>query len=74
MVIFFSHAGSRRFVNGFRRYWVSLKWFSIPASVGFAYICYQQYGHIKKREKRKIAHGDPEDLLANQWQVNRARN
>ncbi|XP_031556691.1 phosphatidylserine decarboxylase proenzyme, mitochondrial-like isoform X2 [Actinia tenebrosa] len=61
--------GSWRFISGFRRYWVSLKWFSIPASVGFAYICYQQYGHIKKRENRKIASGDPEDLIANQWQV-----
>ncbi|XP_020910438.1 phosphatidylserine decarboxylase proenzyme, mitochondrial isoform X2 [Exaiptasia diaphana] len=63
----YSYSG--RFTHGFKRYWASLKWFSIPASLGFAYICFQQYGHIKKREKNKISHSNPEELLAKNWQV-----
>jgi len=60
---------SGRFAHGFRQYWDSLKWFSIPASLGFAYICYQQYGHIRKREQRKLLESDPEQYLAKNWQV-----
>ena len=62
----FYFAGSQGMSNAFRRYWGSLRWFSIPASAGFAYICYQQFFHIKKREQRKIASGN---YVPDQWQV-----
>ncbi|XP_072035049.1 phosphatidylserine decarboxylase proenzyme, mitochondrial-like isoform X2 [Amphiura filiformis] len=62
---------SSRFVSGLENYSRSLKWVPIPLSVGFAYICYQQYGHIKKRERRKaLGVASPEDYLASQRQVN----
>ena len=39
-------------------------------TVGFAYIGYQQYRHIRKREERKLnTVSDPEELLANDWTV-----
>ena len=51
-------------------YFSRLKWVPIPVTVGFAYIGYQQYGHIKKREERKLnTASDPEELLANDWNV-----
>ncbi|XP_030847302.1 phosphatidylserine decarboxylase proenzyme, mitochondrial isoform X2 [Strongylocentrotus purpuratus] len=57
--------------GGLGGYWRSLKWVPIPFSVGFAYICYQQYGHIKKRENRHIRGSQSiEDSLAKEWQVN----
>ena len=47
-----------------------LKWIPIPVTVGFAYIGYQQYRHIRKREERKLnTVSDPEELLANDWTV-----
>eukprot|EP00112_Aurelia_sp_Birch-Aquarium-sp1_P024560 Seg782.21 transcript_id=Seg782.21/GoldUCD/mRNA.D3Y31 product="Phosphatidylserine decarboxylase proenzyme mitochondrial" protein_id=Seg782.21/GoldUCD/D3Y31 len=55
--------------SGFTAYWKSLKWFSIPASVGFAYIGYLQFRHIQKREKRNLGHGEPQSLLLDNWQV-----
>ncbi|EDO37001.1 predicted protein [Nematostella vectensis] len=65
----YGSTGSWRFSHGLRRYLATLRWFSIPASVGFAYICYQQYSHIKKREQRKILSSAPGDLIADQWLV-----
>ena len=48
----------------------SLKWVPIPVGVGFAYIGYQQYGHIKEREQRFMQSAEhPEDILAKDWQV-----
>ncbi|XP_071945285.1 phosphatidylserine decarboxylase proenzyme, mitochondrial-like [Antedon mediterranea] len=53
-----------------RNYLRNLKWFPIPLSVGFGYICYQQYFHIKKRELRHVYEAEiPEDLLLKNWQV-----
>ncbi|KAJ8043535.1 hypothetical protein HOLleu_10657 [Holothuria leucospilota] len=55
---------------GFVGYLRNLKWVPIPLGVGFAYISYQQYGHIKKREQRKILGAKSiEDTLAKDWQV-----
>lgn len=48
-----------------RSYLGTLRWFSIPASVGFAYICYQQFWHVKEREERRLKSGE----LVAQWQV-----
>ena len=48
-----------------RSYLGTLRWFSIPASVGFAYICYQQFWHVKEREERRLKSGQ----LVAQWQV-----
>lgn len=45
----------------------TLRWFSIPASVGFAYVCYQQLWHVKEREERKLKSG--ELVQPRQWQV-----
>ena len=50
-------------------YWKSLKWFSIPASVGFAYIAYLQFRHIQERERRNMAQGAPQALVLEEWQV-----
>jgi len=55
--------------RGASSYWKSLKWFSIPASVGFAYIAYLQFRHIQKRERRYIEKGDPQSLVLDTWQV-----
>ncbi len=52
-------------------YWKRLKWVPIPVGVGFAYIGYQQYGHVKKREELKLKESEPEDLLANDWVVSK---
>ncbi|XP_078599811.1 phosphatidylserine decarboxylase proenzyme, mitochondrial-like isoform X1 [Branchiostoma floridae x Branchiostoma japonicum] len=61
-------SGSRS--KGFRGYLRSLKWYPIPLAVGFAYISYQQYGHIRKREDRRVAAvQDPTDLLLPDWTV-----
>lgn len=55
---------------GFVGYLRNLKWVPIPLGVGFAYISYQQYGHIKKREQRKILGAKSiEDTLAKDWQI-----
>lgn len=55
---------------GFVGYLRNLKWVPIPLGVGFAYISYQQYRHIKKREQRKILGAKSiEDTLAKDWQV-----
>ena len=57
--------------TGLRGYWKSLKWFSIPAGVGFAYICYLQWGHIKERERRKSRSCGPDGTptILKDWQV-----
>ncbi|XP_066290998.1 phosphatidylserine decarboxylase proenzyme, mitochondrial-like isoform X1 [Branchiostoma lanceolatum] len=61
-------SGSRS--KGFRGYLRSLKWYPIPLAVGFAYISYQQYGHIRRREDRRVAAvQDPTDLLLPDWTV-----
>ncbi|XP_022086416.1 phosphatidylserine decarboxylase proenzyme, mitochondrial-like isoform X3 [Acanthaster planci] len=61
----------RRITKGFVNYGRNLKWVPIPLGVGFAYICYQQYGHIKKRERRReLSSNDIADRLATQWQIN----
>lgn len=59
--------GARRLGTAVRNYMRTLRWFSIPASVGFAYVCYQQFWHIREREKRKLHAG--ESLEPSQWQV-----
>lgn len=52
------------------RYLRTLRWVPIPLGVGFAYISYQQYGHVVKREEKKIQQtSDPEELLASDWVV-----
>ncbi|XP_033628030.1 phosphatidylserine decarboxylase proenzyme, mitochondrial-like isoform X2 [Asterias rubens] len=62
---------TRRIGAAFMNYCKTLKWTPIPLGVGFAYICYLQYGHIKKREKRKQLKGvTPEEGLASPWQIN----
>ncbi|XP_014663629.1 PREDICTED: phosphatidylserine decarboxylase proenzyme-like [Priapulus caudatus] len=58
--------GQGQSTNMLARYLRSLKWVPIPMGVGFAYICYQQFGHIRKREKRVL--GESIDL-ARDWQV-----
>ena len=56
--------------NPFVSYIQSLKWVPIPIGVGFAYIGYQQYGHIRHREQQFIQNAEhPEDILAKDWQV-----
>ncbi|XP_072164096.1 phosphatidylserine decarboxylase proenzyme, mitochondrial-like isoform X1 [Diadema setosum] len=65
------HSSSASSSRGLLGYWRSLRWVPIPLSVGFAYICYQQYGHIKKREERHIRGAKSVDeSLAKEWQVN----
>ncbi|XP_067034227.1 phosphatidylserine decarboxylase proenzyme, mitochondrial-like isoform X1 [Acropora muricata] len=59
--------GVRRLGTAVRSYLGTLRWFSIPASVGFAYVCYQQFWHIKEREERKLKSGELEQPI--QWQV-----
>ncbi|XP_029194350.2 phosphatidylserine decarboxylase proenzyme, mitochondrial-like isoform X1 [Acropora millepora] len=59
--------GVRRLGTAVRSYLGTLRWFSIPASVGFAYVCYQQFWHIKEREERKLKSGELEQ--PSQWQV-----
>ncbi|XP_020607779.1 phosphatidylserine decarboxylase proenzyme, mitochondrial-like isoform X2 [Orbicella faveolata] len=59
--------GAKRLGTAVRSYFGTLRWFSIPASVGFAYVCYQQFWHIKEREKRKLEAG--ESVEPSQWQV-----
>lgn len=59
--------GARRLGTAVRSYLGTLRWFSIPASVGFAYVCYQQLWHIKEREERKLKSGDC--VEPSQWQV-----
>ncbi|XP_035209198.1 phosphatidylserine decarboxylase proenzyme, mitochondrial-like isoform X2 [Stegodyphus dumicola] len=57
-------------VNPLLRYFRTLKWTPIPLGVGFAYIAYQQFRHVKKRESSKIATAsDPSDLLASNLYV-----
>lgn len=62
-----SKQGVRRLGTAVRSYLGTLRWFSIPASVGFAYVCYQQFWHIKEREERKLKSGELEQ--PSQWQV-----
>ena len=51
-------------------YFSRLKWVPIPLGVGFAYVSYQQYGHVVKREEMKLANStDPEDIIVNDWVV-----
>lgn len=57
--------GAQRLGTAVRSYLGTLRWFSIPASVGFAYICYQQFWHVKEREERRLKSGE----LVAQWQV-----
>ena len=52
-------------------YLQSLKWVPIPLSVGFAYIGYQQYGHIVKREEKSLQlDASSEDNTGSEWLVN----
>ena len=60
-------SGAKRLGTAVRSYLGTLRWFSIPASVGFAYVCYQQFWHIKEREERKLKAG--ESVEPSQWQV-----
>ena len=60
-------SGAKRLGTAVRSYFGTLRWFSIPASVGFAYVCYQQFWHIEEREKRKLEAG--ERVEPSQWQV-----
>ena len=56
--------------NPFVNYLRSLKWVPIPLGVGFAYIGYQQLGHVVKREEQRVSQSrDPEELVANDWMV-----
>ena len=69
-----SVSGSRKWrakesSNALVRYLGSLKWVPIPVSVGFAYIAYQQYGHVVKRERRLLNENEPANLVAKDWQV-----
>lgn len=57
------------FARSLQQYWASVKWFSIPASVGFAYICYQQFGHIRRREQHRLQTSESSDFIADSWQV-----
>ena len=63
----------KSFARSVQQYWASLKWFSIPASVGFAYICYQQFWHIRRREQHRIQSSETPELVANSWQVSKAQ-
>lgn len=68
--LYIYNAGQNRaFYRPLQQYWASLKWFSIPASVGFAFICYQQFWHVRRREYRNIHSTESSDLVANKWQV-----
>lgn len=66
-VVRLSPLGAKRLGTAVRSYLGTLRWFSIPASVGFAYVCYQQFWHIKEREKRKLKSGESSE--PSQWQV-----
>lgn len=59
--------GAKRLHTAVRSYLGTLRWFSIPASVGFAYVCYQQFWHIKEREERRLKSGG--SVEPSQWQV-----
>ncbi|XP_015769201.1 PREDICTED: phosphatidylserine decarboxylase proenzyme, mitochondrial-like isoform X2 [Acropora digitifera] len=67
MLLKTTRKGVRRLGTAVRSYLGTLRWFSIPASVGFAYVCYQQFWHIKEREERKLKSGELEQ--PSQWQV-----
>ena len=67
--VFVEHDGEKG-GNAFFAYLQSLKWVPIPLGVGFAYIGYQQYGHVVKREERKMSMStNPEELVAHDWVV-----
>ena len=52
------------------RYLRTLRWVPIPVGVGFAYIGYQQFGHVVEREERKIRNATSvEEVAAKDWQV-----
>lgn len=62
--------GRRGFAGAIYNYFSSLKWVPIPLGVGFAYVSYQQFGHVVKREEMKLASStDPEDMIVNDWVV-----
>lgn len=65
MILSSLRLGAQRLGTAVRSYLGTLRWFSIPASVGFAYICYQQFWHVKEREERRLKSGE----LVAQWQV-----
>lgn len=47
-----------------------LRWAAIPLAVGFAYIGYQEFGHILKREKKEIHMiTTQDDLVTKKWMV-----
>ncbi|XP_033116080.1 uncharacterized protein LOC117116189 [Anneissia japonica] len=57
------------FIANIKKYFKNLKWVPIPLSVGFGYICYQQYSHIRKRElKQAYNEVDPQESLLKDWQ------
>lgn len=63
-------AFQQRISTSFIQYCKRLKWVPIPLGVGFAYIGYQQYRHIRERELSIIQRSQsPEELLAKDWQV-----
>ncbi|GFS71907.1 phosphatidylserine decarboxylase proenzyme, mitochondrial [Nephila pilipes] len=56
--------------NPFLRYIRTLKWTPIPLGLGFAFIAFQQFRHVKKREIVKIASTkNPNELLASDFSV-----
>lgn len=50
------------------RYVRGLQWIPIPLGVGFAYLAYQQFCHINKREHEKLAK-NPQDCLASNLEI-----
>ncbi|XP_015909243.1 phosphatidylserine decarboxylase proenzyme, mitochondrial isoform X2 [Parasteatoda tepidariorum] len=57
-------------VNPLVHYIRTLKWTPIPLGLGFAFIAYQQFRHVKKRETAKILSSPhPSDLLASDVHV-----
>lgn len=56
-------------VNPLIRFVRTLRWTPIPLGLGFAYIAYQQFRHVKKRESAKISSSDPADLVASNLYV-----
>lgn len=59
----------------FTRYMKSLQWFHIPLSVGFAFLAFQQFRHIRKREQYKHAsHAGDAAYVASNLEVSLIRS
>ena len=63
------HENWQQIRASFRRYLGSIRWFHIPAAAGFALIGYQQYRHIRDRERRKLQTRTAEELVIPSWQA-----